>query len=70
MSQQNNTILPSLQDYSVLSNEDLEHEIGVCRFSIKHWDDTMKRETRLTLESFRERLMLAEKELERRYLLS
>jgi len=71
MSQQNNNsyygdiILPSShpEDLKLLSNELLEHEINYCQSIIANGPEKYK-------QYICRRLLLAENELERRYLLS
>ena len=74
MSQLNNPILPALRDYSVLSIEELQAEIDLCKniLSIHHTDISRHLGTGAVDSLFRNaalnRLERAERELEYRFI--
>ena len=70
MSQPNNPILPTLSDYSILMDEELASEIYVCKLVIEMHKNHPNYIYQYSQEEYQNRLMLAEQELERRYLLS
>lgn len=66
----NNPILPTLSDYSILMDDELASEIYICKSVIKMYKDHPEYVYQYSQEEYQNRLMLAEQELERRYLLS